>query len=138
MDDTKYSTMNGAFFSMAMDQKFQNIYLQIWGFILDNFLLESINTEFSSASVLSTSYYEYIYFFFFLNCNWFQFPYNSKVSFTNTSLAAPGALAHRLQRRTACNAAPPATPHRPLNPTWLMECGNRLNLWLLDPPINFC
>ena len=23
----------------------------------------------------------------------------------NTSLAAPGALAHRLQRRTACNAA---------------------------------
>ena len=26
----------------------------------------------------------------------------------NTSLAAPGALAHRLQRRTACNAAPPA------------------------------
>ena len=30
----------------------------------------------------------------------------------NTSQAAPGALAHRLQRRTACNAAPPATPHR--------------------------
>ena len=27
---------------------------------------------------------------------------------TNTSLAAPGALAHRLQRRTACNAALPA------------------------------
>jgi len=27
---------------------------------------------------------------------------------SNTSLAAPGALAHRLQRRTACNAAPPA------------------------------
>ena len=26
----------------------------------------------------------------------------------NTSLAAKGALAHRLQRRTACNAAPPA------------------------------
>ena len=26
----------------------------------------------------------------------------------NTSLAATGALAHRLQRRTACNAAPPA------------------------------
>ena len=27
----------------------------------------------------------------------------------NTSLAAPGALAHRLQRRTACNAAPHAS-----------------------------
>ena len=27
----------------------------------------------------------------------------------NTSLAAPGALAHRLQRRTACNAEPPAS-----------------------------
>ena len=26
----------------------------------------------------------------------------------NTSLAAKGALAHRLHRRTACNAAPPA------------------------------
>ena len=25
----------------------------------------------------------------------------------NTSLAAKGALAHRLQRRTACNTAPP-------------------------------
>ena len=35
----------------------------------------------------------------------------------NTSLAVPGALAHRLQRRTACNAAPPATPHRvPVGP----------------------
>ena len=30
----------------------------------------------------------------------------------NTSLAVLGALAHRLQRRTACNTAPPATPHR--------------------------
>ena len=27
----------------------------------------------------------------------------------NTSLAAPGALANRLQLRTACNAAPPAS-----------------------------
>ena len=26
----------------------------------------------------------------------------------NTSLAAPGALAHRLQRRTVCNTSPPA------------------------------
>ena len=26
----------------------------------------------------------------------------------NTSLAAQGALAHRLQRRTACNTSPPA------------------------------
>ena len=30
----------------------------------------------------------------------------------NTSLAAQGALAHRLQRCTACNAALPTTPHR--------------------------
>ena len=28
----------------------------------------------------------------------------------NTSLAAPGALAHRLQCRTACNTSPPAEP----------------------------
>ena len=28
--------------------------------------------------------------------------------YTNTSLAAPGALAHRLQRQTACNTSPPA------------------------------
>ena len=28
----------------------------------------------------------------------------------NTSLAAKGALANRLQRRTACNAAPPENP----------------------------
>ena len=35
----------------------------------------------------------------------------------NTSLAAKAALAHRLQRRTACNAAPPATPYRlPVGP----------------------
>ena len=35
----------------------------------------------------------------------------------NTSLATPGALAHCLQRRTACNAAPPATPNRlPVGP----------------------
>ena len=27
---------------------------------------------------------------------------------SNTSLAAKGALAHRLQRRTACNTSPPA------------------------------
>ena len=26
----------------------------------------------------------------------------------NTSLAAPGALAHRLQHRTTCNTSPPA------------------------------
>ena len=30
----------------------------------------------------------------------------------STSLVKKGALAHRLQRRTACNTAPPATPHR--------------------------
>ena len=31
----------------------------------------------------------------------------SKLEYVNTSLAAPGALAHRLQRRTACNTSPP-------------------------------
>ena len=36
----------------------------------------------------------------------------------NTSLAAKGVLAYRLQRRTACNAAQPATPHRLQNPKW--------------------
>ena len=30
------------------------------------------------------------------------------ISFEDTSLAAKGELAHRLQCRTACNAAPPA------------------------------
>ena len=32
---------------------------------------------------------------------------SKKNLFRNTSLAAPGALAHRLQRRTACNTSPP-------------------------------
>ena len=31
----------------------------------------------------------------------------------NTSLAAQGALAHRLQRRTACSVAPPSIPPIP-------------------------
>ena len=43
---------------------------------------------------------------------------NLAVSSMNTSLAAPGALAHRLQRCTACNAALPATPHCLQNPKW--------------------
>ena len=34
----------------------------------------------------------------------------------NTSLEVPGALAHRLQSCTPCNAAPPTTPH-PTPPT---------------------
>ena len=39
---------------------------------------------------------------------------------------------------TTCNAAPPATPHRPLNPKWQAGSRNRSNLRLLDPPIHFC
>ena len=43
----------------------------------------------------------------------------------NTSLAAKGALAHRLHRRTACNAAPPAKSKRaargPQNGRWGLE-----------------
>ena len=31
-----------------------------------------------------------------------------RTQYMNTSLAAQGALAHRLQRRTACNTSPPA------------------------------
>ena len=33
--------------------------------------------------------------------------------------------------------SPPATPPRPLYPKWPMGSGNRSNLRLLDPPINF-
>ena len=53
-----------------------------------------------------------------------------------TSLAAPGALAHRLQRRTACNAAPPATP---LRPTYTPQIKKRRSLLYsnLGAPINF-
>ena len=40
----------------------------------------------------------------------------------NTSLAAPGALAHRLQRRTACNAAG-ANLHSPNQKTYLITNG---------------
>ena len=54
----------------------------------------------------------------------------------NTSLVAPGALAHRLQRRTACNAAPPATP---LRPTYTPQIKKRRSLLYsnLGAPINF-
>ena len=58
-----------------------------------------------------------------------------------TCNAAPPATPHRLQRlqrRTACNAALPATPNHPLNPKWLTGSGKRLSLIrLFDPPINF-
>ena len=49
----------------------------------------------------------------------------------NTSLVAPGALAHRLQRRTTCNTSPPALSKM------VKASGIRSNLSLLDPPINF-
>ena len=54
----------------------------------------------------------------------------------NTSLAAQGALAHRLQRRTACNVAPPATP---LRPTYTPQIKKRRSLLYsnLGAPINF-
>ena len=35
-------------------------------------------------------------------------PFSNLYQPTNTSLAAPGALAHRLERRTTCNISPPA------------------------------
>ena len=62
----------------------------------------------------------------------------------NTSLAAKGAIAHRLQRRTACNVAPPATPHPLLNPKWTPGApkwpwgsGNVSILKFLGAPANF-
>ena len=38
--------------------------------------------------------------------------FNKMIISSNTSLAAPGALAHHLQHRTACQTAQPVTPHR--------------------------
>ena len=38
---------------------------------------------------------------------------------------------------TACNAAPPATPHRLLNPIGPTGSGNTSNPMLLDPQNNF-
>ena len=46
----------------------------------------------------------------------------------NTSQAAPRALAHRLL----------ATANRLLNPKWPTGSWKRINLRLLNPPINFC
>ena len=39
---------------------------------------------------------------------------------------------------TACNAAPPATPHCLLNPKCSTSSEKRSNIRLLDPPIKFC
>ena len=49
----------------------------------------------------------------------------------NTSLAAPGALANRLQRLQRRTAAPPSLSKMADGVT------NKSNLRLLDPPINF-
>ena len=49
-----------------------------------------------------------------------------------TSLAVPGALAHRLQCRTVCNDALPETPLRLLNPKWPTRSGNMSNPRFLD------
>ena len=57
----------------------------------------------------------------------------------NTSLAAKGALAHRLQRRTACNAAPPAKSKMaarvPQNVRRGLERGLPIGFWAL--PLTF-
>ena len=62
----------------------------------------------------------------------------------NTSLAAPGALAHRLQRRTACDAAPPATTHRLQRrtacqwaPKWPTGSGKVFTPRFWGAPVNF-
>ena len=62
----------------------------------------------------------------------------------DTSLVLPGALAHRLQRRTAWNKATPTMPHRMQNPKWSLGAQK----WptgsakvstptFLDAPVNF-
>ena len=56
----------------------------------------------------------------------------------NSKNAGKGVLAHGRQRCTACNAAPPATPHHLLNPKWLTGSGNMSTPMLLDPLNNFC
>ena len=62
------------------------------------------------------------------------------------SLWLPSSANHKSQSKlaelrghslTACNAALSATPHRPLTPKWPTGSGNRLNLRLLEPLINF-
>jgi len=52
----------------------------------------------------------------------------------NTSLAAPGALAHRLQRRTACKIQ----NGRQGAPKWPTGSGKGSNPRLLGAPVNFC
>ena len=52
----------------------------------------------SPLSEMAMSNISNIYSLIYFNC--------LNIYYLNTSLAAKGALAHRLQRRTACNAAP--------------------------------
>ena len=52
----------------------------------------------------------------------------------NTSLAAPGALAHRLQCRTACKIQ----NGRQGAPKWPTGSGKGSNPRLLGAPVNFC
>ena len=58
--------------------------------------------------------------------NW---PADNVIHIIITSLAAPGALSHRLQRRTACNAAQPASG--PQNGGRGLERGPILGYWAL-------
>ena len=52
----------------------------------------------------------------------------------NTSLAAPGALAHRLQRRTACKIQ----NGRQGAPKWQRGSRKVSNPRFLGVPVNFC
>ena len=49
------------------------------------------------------------------------------VMLKNTSLAAPGALAHHLQRRTACNTAE-ANLHSPNQKTYLAKVNRNAHI----------
>ena len=65
-----------------------------------------------------------------------SFPYQEGTSWSHGEVSQ-GHHEVPLGPKGGCNAAPPATPHRPLYQKWLTGSWNRWNLRLLDPPINF-
>ena len=65
-----------------------------------------------------------------------SFPYQEGTSWSHGEVSQ-GHHEVPLGPKGGCNAAPPATPHRPLYQKWLTGSRNRSNLRLLDPPINF-
>ena len=71
------------------------------------------------------------------NKEWFVWSSKNSLiirSHKNTSLVAPGALAHRLQRRTACKIQ----NDRQGAPKWPTGSGKGSNPMLMGAPVNFC